>query len=92
MLYSRLSLAIWSIDSSVHHFNADFSALGLPWWVRLKRICQQCRRPRFNPWVKKIPREENGNPLQYPAWEIPRTEESGGLQSAGSQSRTRLSN
>ena len=24
----------------------------------------QCRRPRFNPWVKKIPGEGNGNPLQ----------------------------
>ena len=32
------------------------------------------------------PGEENGNPLQYPAWEIPWTEESGGLRSAGSQS------
>ena len=23
------------------------------------------RRPRFNPWVGKIPREGNGNPLQH---------------------------
>ena len=29
--------------------------------------------------------EENGNPLQYAAWEIPRTEEHAGLQSMGSQ-------
>ena len=27
----------------------------------------------------------NGNPLQYFAWEIPRTEEPGGLQSTGLQ-------
>ena len=33
----------------------------------------------------------NGNPLQYSAWEILWTEESGGLQSMGSQSRTLLS-
>ena len=32
----------------------------------------------------------NGNPLQYSAWRIPWTEEPGGLQSTGSQSRTRL--
>ena len=29
--------------------------------------------------------EGNGNPLQYFAWEIPWTEETGGLQSMGSQ-------
>ena len=30
-----------------------------------ERICLQCRSPRFNPWVRKIPGEWNGNPLQY---------------------------
>ena len=29
------------------------------------------------------PEEENGNPLQYLAWKIPRTEEPGELQSTG---------
>ena len=29
--------------------------LGLPWWLRQLRICLQCRRPRFDPWVLKIP-------------------------------------
>ena len=28
---------------------------GLPWWLRQKRICLQCGRPGFNPWVWKIP-------------------------------------
>ena len=28
-------------------------------------ICLQCRRPRSDPWVGKIPGEGNGNPLQY---------------------------
>ena len=28
---------------------------GLPWWLRWQSICLQCRRPRFNPWVRKIP-------------------------------------
>ena len=27
--------------------------------------CRKCKRCRFNPWVRKIPWEESGNPLQY---------------------------
>ena len=30
-------------------------SVGLPWWLRGLRICLQCRRPGFNPWVRKIP-------------------------------------
>ena len=37
--------------------------------------CLQCRRPRFDPWVGKIPGEENGNHSSILAWEIPRVEE-----------------
>ena len=29
--------------------------LRLPWWLRRWRICLQCRRPGFDPWVWKIP-------------------------------------
>ena len=25
----------------------------LPWWLRWQRICLSCRRPRFDPWVRK---------------------------------------
>ena len=28
---------------------------GLPWWLRWLRICLQGRRPRFDPWIRKIP-------------------------------------
>ena len=31
---------------------------------QLGRICLQCGRPGFNPWVGKIPGEEKGYPLQ----------------------------
>ena len=31
------------------------SILGLPWWFSWWRICLQCGRPGFNPWVGKIP-------------------------------------
>ena len=27
----------------------------LHWWLRWQRICLQCRRPGFEPWVRKIP-------------------------------------
>ena len=27
----------------------------IPWWLRRWKICLQCRRPRFDPWVRKIP-------------------------------------
>ena len=41
---------------------------GLPWWFRLLRICLQCRRPSFNPWVGKIPwrREWQPTPVFLP--------------------------
>ena len=29
--------------------------LGLPWWLSGKEHTCQCRRFRFDPWVKKIP-------------------------------------
>ena len=28
---------------------------GLPWWFKWLRVCLQCGRPGFNPWVGKIP-------------------------------------
>ena len=37
------------------------------------------------PGLQRPPEEGNGNSLQYLAYETPRTEEPGGLQSMGSQ-------
>ena len=37
------------------------------------------------PGLGRSPGEGNGNPLQYSCWEIPWTEEPGGLQFMGSQ-------
>ena len=47
--------------------------LGLPWWLRWKRIHLQFRKPRFDPWVEKIPwrREGMATPLQYSCLENP---------------------
>ena len=54
--------------------------LQLPHQLSGKTSTYQCRRCRFNPWVRKM-----GNPLQYSCLENPWTEEPGGLQSIGSQ-------
>ena len=36
------------------------------WWHFLKEPFDlQCRRPRFDPWITKIPGGGNGNPVQY---------------------------
>ena len=41
---------------------------GLPWWLKQLRTCLPCRRPRFNPWVRKIPwrREWQSIPVFLP--------------------------
>ena len=33
----------------------DIEYSGLPWWFSGKESACQCRRPGFNPWVRKIP-------------------------------------
>ena len=45
-----------------------------PSWHGSKEFTCQCRggkRHRFDPWVRKIPREGNGNPFQYSCLENP---------------------
>ena len=39
--------------------------------AQMVNLCLQCGRPGFDPWVRKIPGEGNGNPLQYPCLENP---------------------
>ena len=52
----------------------------------LLRICLQCRRRWFDPWVGKIPLEEEmATHSRILAWRIQWTGEPGGLQSMGSQ-------
>ena len=51
----------------------------------LRRICLQCRRPRFYPCIRKIPWKRERQPTPVSAWRIPWTEEPGGPQSMGSQ-------
>ena len=57
---------------------------GLPRWLSSEESSCQCWSLRFNPWVGTILWRREGQP-SIPAWEIPWTEEPGGLQSMGSQ-------
>ena len=61
-------------------------ALGLPWQLRWLSVCLQYRRPGFDFWFGKIPLEkEMATHSSVLAWKIPWTEETGRLQSMGSQ-------
>ena len=46
----------------------------LLWWFSGIESTCKCR-DRFDPWVKKSPREGNGNPLQYSCLENPKDRE-----------------
>ena len=66
---------------------------GLSSCFRDKESTYQCRRPGFDPWVRKTPLEEKiATHSNILAQKIPRTEEFVRLQSMGSQKRwTQLS-
>ena len=69
-----LSFSPWNFEACSN--NRDSLAAGLPSWLRGKESsCSGdsllCRRHRFDPWVRKIPGEGNGNPLQYSCLENP---------------------
>ena len=58
--------------------------LGFPGGSSGKKSASQCKRCKFNPWVRRIPWRRHGNPLQY--WlENPMDRGPGGLQSIGLQ-------
>ena len=62
----------------------DEITLGIPKWLGGKESTCQCRRLKFNLWVRKIPLEkEMATHSSILAWEIPWTEEPGRLQSMG---------
>ena len=55
-------------------------AIGLPRWLRGEESACQCRTPQFDPWVGEIPLEkEMAAHCSILSWEIPWTEEPGGL-------------
>ena len=91
-LSSILNLSSWASMSSL---SVKMSWMGLddiqdPFpdgAVGKEPACQfrRCKRQVFNPWVRKIPRVANGNPLQYSCLENAMERGAWGLQSMGSQ-------
>ena len=74
-------------------FRVTVKKKGASLWLHgIKSTCQ-CRRPGFDPWVERIPLEEEmATHSSILAWKIPWKEEPGGLQSIGLQkSQTQLS-
>ena len=71
---------VWFLGREDPLEKEPLSILGLPWWLRGKRIRLRCERPGIDPWVGKIPwkRARHSSLL---AWRIPMDEEPGGLQS-----------
>ena len=73
-------------------FKLTTDILGFPGGLVVKEFTCQCRRHRrcqLNPWVGKIPLEEQmATSSNIFAWRIPWTEEPGRLQSMGLQSQT----
>ena len=59
--------------------------LAIPWWLNGKRICLQCKRPRFNTWVGKIPWRRKWQPIHYSCLDNSMDEEPSRLQSMESQ-------
>jgi len=57
-------LLVWRIDSSLPSlfFWHDLMDTGLLRWLRWWRICLQCRRPTFDPWVGEIPGRRKWQP------------------------------
>jgi len=53
------------VANDLINYSNVIKSLGLPWWYSGKEATCQCRKCKFDPWVWKIPGEENGNPLQY---------------------------
>ena len=59
--------------------------MGLPWWLSSKDATCQCRRFALIPGQEDPLEEEMAAHSSILSWEIPRTEEPGGLQSMGLQ-------
>ena len=43
------------LENFEHSLALPFFGIGLPWWLSWQRVCPQRGRPRFDPWVGKIP-------------------------------------
>ena len=83
-LLSYSSVLFYPDSSHLHGRNK--SLLSTEELLRGEESACQCKRRRFDPWVRKMPLEEEmATHSGSLAWEIPWIEEPDGLQSMGSQ-------
>ena len=66
------------------NWGSNIDLYGLHKWHNGKESASQCRRHIFDPWEDPL-EEEMATYSSILAWEIPRTEEPGALQSMGLQ-------
>ena len=64
---ARIQFLGWE-DPLEKGYATHSSILGLPLWLSWQRICLQCGRPGFDPWIGKIPwrRERLPTPVFWP--------------------------
>ena len=63
------------LDLVTGHLNNQ----GFPGGTTVKNLPANARNTDLIPGLGRFPGEGNGNPVQFPAWEIPWTEEPGEL-------------
>ena len=87
----KLTWCCWLEDYEVKNVPLSLQ-VGFPGGSVVENPAAQSRSLGFNPWVGRIPWRRKRQATLVLAWEIPQTEEPGGLQSMGLQkSQTRLS-
>ena len=70
-------VSIWFFPSPEKCRLRNYNNVTFPWWLRQWSIYLQCGRPRFDPWVRKIPWRREwltipvflpGNPMDRGTW------------------------
>ena len=91
-------LHIFGLSSTCNAFSRWIHSSNIMWCfasmvAQVVKICLQCRRPRFNPWIGKSPwrRELQPTPVFLPG-EFPWTEEPEGFQRLRHNWATNLTN
>ena len=75
----------WGGESTTKQAFKGHRSIGFPGSTVVKNLPADAGDTSSIPRSGRAPGEGNGNLLQYSCWEIPRTEEPGGLQSTGSE-------
>ena len=61
-MMSQVQIFVWMFSLLWERTKSLLVQSGLSWWFKWWRICMQCKRPRFDPWVRKIAWRREGQP------------------------------